>query len=170
MKTWLRKPWVAACLALVAMGAVYINLIRPMLGARHSSVTALTSPAPLQALSGAQAARPVTHGVSADWPAVMAQGAASHDPFRPFTPQYSSGSAGAIGHTAKPEALRAPVVQAIVTGPTLNYAVINNHFVQKGDVVHGYRVGKITENRVDLTNRKGTVRLHLDKRKGESRQ
>jgi len=160
VSVWLRKPWVVACLALAAIGAVYVNVIQPMLGARHPSATVEQPLTLSQAPSGAQAAG---HGVSADWPAVIAESVASHDPFRPFTPQFSNRGAGAGTHAGKAGALRLPAVQAIVSGPSLQYAVIDNHLVRKGDVVHGYRVGKITENRVDLTNRKGTIQLHLDK-------
>ena len=51
---------------------------------------------------------------------------------------------------------------SVMTGSEVNFASINGHLVQQGDMVAGYRVQRITKNGVDLVS--GSDKRHLPMR------
>jgi len=170
MKGWLNKPPAVAILAIFAIGVIYFNVIRPLLGPSHAPVTELSSQeAEITDGTGPNDEVDLDHSPVADWKTLSmlaAHPSGRTDPFRPYVPSTLPDRTDGYDapHVADTPALPDfPAIRAIVFGPALKYAMIGNKMVQEGDHINNYLIVKIRENTIILQGSSGNVKLRFDK-------
>jgi len=159
MSAWLQKPWVSALLALMATGIIYINVVKPFF-LSSSNVRIESGIDSMLMLS------PPTQDVrntAVDWDKVKKATLthAMHNPFQPYhAPVSRTHHAGTNASLHRKESELH--LRAIVIGPALRHALINERIMHVGEKINGMKIIQIDESSVDFAGKGKHIHLQLD--------